>query len=141
MPRTALITGATGTVGSHLVGLLTEADVRLRALVRDPDRGRALFGDDADLVVGDLADAAVRRDALADVDAFFLACGNVPDQITLECGAIDAARSAGVHRAVKLSARGAAHDAHATFWRVHATSEQHLTGAGLTSVVLRPCST
>ena len=79
MPKTAPMTGATGSVGSALVLALAKPD--------------AVCG------------------AMSDVGALFLACGNVLDQVALEQKAIDAARSARVRRVVKLSARGAAHDA------------------------------
>lgn len=138
MPRTVLITGATGTVGSALVRALAAAGVRPRAFARDADRARARLGDAADVVVGDLADAPALRSALTGVEALFLACGNVPGQVALECAAVDAARSAGVRRVVKLSARGAARTATAAVWRGHAEIEEHLAASGLPAVVLRP---
>jgi uncharacterized protein YbjT (DUF2867 family) len=138
MPRTVLITGATGSVGSLLVRTLAGAGVRPRAFVRDSDKARALLGDAADVVVGDLADPDALRAALTGVEAFFLACGNVPDQVALECAAVDAARSAGVRRVVKLSARGAARTATAAVWRGDAAVEEHLTASGLPAVILRP---
>jgi len=98
MPRDVLIAGATGTVGSLLVRTLADGGVRPRAFVRDADRARALLGDVADLVVGNLADQDAVRDALSGADAFFLACSNVPNQVALECAAVDAARVAGVGR-------------------------------------------
>jgi uncharacterized protein YbjT (DUF2867 family) len=138
MPRTVLITGATGSVGSLLVRTLAGAGVRPRAFVRDSDKARALLGDAADVVVGDLADPDALRAALTGVEALFLACGNVPDQVALECAAVDAARSAGVRRVVKLSARGAARTATAAVWRGDAAVEEHLTASGLPAVILRP---
>jgi uncharacterized protein YbjT (DUF2867 family) len=123
MPKTALITGATGTIGSLLVRTLASAGVRPRAFVRDAAKARDLLGDAADIVVGDLADPDAVRDALTDV---------------LECGAIDAARSAGVRRIVKLSARGAARTASAAVWRGHAAIEHHLAASGIPAVILRP---
>ena len=138
MPRTALITGATGTVGSLLVHALAGSGVRARAFVRNADKARALLGDDADIIVGDLSDQDTVHNALTGVDAFFLACGNVADQIDLECAAIDAATSAGVRRVVKLSARGADRAAQAAVWRGHAAIEEHLTATNLSAVILRP---
>jgi uncharacterized protein YbjT (DUF2867 family) len=138
MPVNVLVTGATGNVGSALVHALAAAGVRPRAFVRDAEKARTRLGDRAELVVGDLADAEAVRHALRDVDAVFLACGNVADQVALEQGAIDAARQARVGRVVKLSARGAAPDAAATYWRAHAAIEEHLVDSGLPAVLLRP---
>ena len=138
MSRTIMITGATGTVGRSLIRALAGGGVRPRAFVRDGAKAQVLLGDDADVVVGDLADQDALRHALTDVDAFFLACGNVGDQVTLECAAIDAARSAGVRRIVKLSARGADRTATSAVWRGHAAIEDHLTASKIPAVVLRP---
>lgn len=51
-PRRALITGATGFVGRHLVPALARAGFRVRALVRD--RRQAVALDDVELFEGDL---------------------------------------------------------------------------------------
>lgn len=72
MPRTVLITAATGTVGRLLVRRLADAGVRPRALVRDAENDRAHLGEDVDIVVGDLSDRTAVRNALAGVDALFL---------------------------------------------------------------------
>ena len=138
MPKNVLVTGATGTVGSLVVSALASVGLRPRAFVRDLEKARGLIGDDADLAIGDLTGPDTLRSALTEVDALFLACSNVPDQLALECAAIDAAQDAGVSRVVKLSARGAEPHASAAAWRVHAAIEQHLTRSGLEAVILRP---
>ncbi|MFC6011993.1 NAD(P)H-binding protein [Nocardia lasii] len=138
MPETILVTGATGTVGRHLVRELVAAGVRPRALVRDQARGRELFGSDVDLAVGDFTDPATVRAAMTDVHRLFLACGNTADQVESECAAIDAARATGIRRVVKLSARGADRAAKPTFWRRHAAVEAHLAASELPATVLRP---
>ncbi|GAB7188483.1 hypothetical protein ATKI12_8314 [Kitasatospora sp. Ki12] len=60
------MTGASGTVGRHLVPRLTAAAVRVRALTRDPERAKEQAGE---LVRGDLRDpesvAAAARGATA----------------------------------------------------------------------------
>ena len=48
-----LVTGATGTIGAHLVKNLIAAGVRPRVLVRDPAKAAAL-GSTVDVVRGDL---------------------------------------------------------------------------------------
>ncbi len=64
MSRSALITGATGFVGSHLVERLSSSGWRLRALVRPTSEVAHLERHGVERVVGDLADpAAVSRGA------------------------------------------------------------------------------
>jgi uncharacterized protein YbjT (DUF2867 family) len=122
MTTTILVTGATGNVGSILVDLLQARDVRLRTLPRRP---RPM----------DRATLATVTDG---VDAVFLACGNVPEQVDFECAVIDQAAQAGVRRIVKLSARGADPAASPAYWRWHAHIEQHLRASGVPAVVLQP---
>ena len=135
---TILITGATGTVGSMLVPLLDPMGVTVRALVRDPKRAKVALGSDIQLATGDFADPGSLAMAMDGVDAVFLACGNVPQQVAHECAVIDAARAATVSRIVKLSARGASSDAPVAFWRWHAAIERHMATSGIPAVVLQP---
>ena len=113
-----LVTAATGNVGSALVPLLTDRGVRVRTLAHDP--------------------APDLSRAMADIDAVFLACGNVPEQVDFETAVIDAAARGGVRRIVKLSARGAELDSPVAFWHWHAVIEQHLAASGVPSTVLQP---
>jgi uncharacterized protein YbjT (DUF2867 family) len=137
--KTVLVSGATGSVGSRLVGLVAERDADVRALVRRPAGVRVLAENPRiQPVFGDFSDPASLERALIGVDAVFLACGNVPDQIAYESALIDAAAGAGVRRLVKLSARRAAADASVAFWRWHAEIEDRLLGSGVPWVILRP---
>ncbi|MYV96775.1 NAD(P)H-binding protein [Streptomyces sp. SID3343] len=54
MPRTVLITGATGTVSTALMDALEGAEVNLRALVRDDSKADGLRARGAEVFVGDL---------------------------------------------------------------------------------------
>ncbi len=135
---TILITGATGTVGRSLVSELTKAGAPIRALVRDPDRARAILPAAVDLVVGDFADGASLEASVHGVQQVFLAAPNHPEQVAWESAMIDAARAAGVARLVKLSAHGARRGSPVDFWDAHARIEEHLAESGLPSVVLRP---
>ena len=107
-------------------------------MVRDPYRARPLSGPNVRLVRGDLGDPVSLDAAAAGVDAVFLACANVPEQVDHECAVINAAAACGVRRIVKLSARGAALGAPVAFWHWHAMIEQQLRSSGVPSVVLRP---
>jgi nucleoside-diphosphate-sugar epimerase len=52
-----LVTGATGTNGMELIKLLARQGIRVRALVRSPERARAISDLPAvELMVGDLKD-------------------------------------------------------------------------------------
>ena len=136
--QTILVTGATGTVGSTLIPLLTTRGAIVRALVRDPHRLRLSSDLGTHIAVGDFADPASVRVAVEGVDAVFLACGNVPDQVAYECTLIDAAAAAGVRRIVKLSARGAEVGAPVAYWHWHGQIEQHLRASGVPAVLLQP---
>ena len=133
-----LVTGATGNVGAPLVRELGRLGVDTRAFVRDPEKARQRLGDEVELAVGDFADPGSMQRALDGVDRVFLACGNVPGQVAMECAMIDAARSAGVSRLVKLSSPDPAIDAPLIFDRWHAEIEKHLMCSGIPAVALRP---
>lgn len=111
-----LVTAATGNVGRLLVPQLADRGITVRRFDRSRPTGPQLTG----------------------VDAVYLACPNVGDQVAFESELIDNAAHAGVRRLVKLSARGAAAGSAVAFWDGHARIEQHLAGSGLDAVVLRP---
>ncbi len=54
-PERVVVTGATGLIGERLVRVLLEKGSRVTALVRSPERARALLGEGADLVRWDLS--------------------------------------------------------------------------------------
>ena len=135
---TILVTGATGNVGSRVVRELTERGAAVRAFVRDHERAAAVLGHDVELAVGDFADRASLRRAVAGADRLFLACSNVAGQVDYENGAIDIAKEAGVRRIVKLSASVAAVDSPLLFPRWHGTIERHLLRSGVPAVLICP---
>jgi nucleoside-diphosphate-sugar epimerase len=67
----ALVTGATGLVGSHIVERLLADGWSVRALVRDPASASWLGDAGAELARGDLADSASLRSAIAGCDTVF----------------------------------------------------------------------
>jgi uncharacterized protein YbjT (DUF2867 family) len=132
-----LVTGATGTVGSRVVRALIERGHQVRALARDPERARGLFGDAVELAPGDFADPPSIRAALAGVTELFLSCADDPRRVGWESDTIDAAVSAGVSRIVKLSSLVAEPGAPVAFWDWHGRVEQHLREAEVNAVFLR----
>jgi nucleoside-diphosphate-sugar epimerase len=75
VPR-ALITGATGQVGSYIVERAREAGWPIRALTRKTDSARWL-GDDVELVAGDVLDAASFVAAARGCDVVFHAAAAI----------------------------------------------------------------
>ena len=76
-----LVTGATGTIGSHVARDLRDSGAPVRAFVRDPIKAVAVLGSGIDLVVGSFGDDAAMRQAMRGADAVFLACSNQPRQV------------------------------------------------------------
>ncbi|UFS97019.1 NAD(P)H-binding protein [Nocardia huaxiensis] len=131
-----VITGATGTIGSEIVGQLTARGVRFRAVTRDP--ARAQLPDGVEVVRGDYADTASMAAAFAGAEAAFLVGLLGPDYIELDRALVAAARDAGVRRLVKLSAIGTGDPALGRVGTWHSTGEQVLRDSGAGWTILRP---
>lgn len=74
-----LVTGATGTVGSLLVRDLAGRGVRVRALVRSPERAAAALPPGVEAFRGDVTDLASVRSAVRGCDTVFHTAG-LPEQ-------------------------------------------------------------
>ena len=135
---TVLVTAPTGTVGRHLVPMLLDRGVAVRAFVRDPEAAATVLGDRAELVAGDFADTESVHKALAGVDQVWLATPNHLDQVAWETAIIDAASAAGVRRIVKLSALDAKLGSPVAFADAHARITDHLRGSGVAHVLVKP---
>ncbi|MER6947534.1 NmrA family NAD(P)-binding protein [Nonomuraea sp. NPDC000554] len=73
-----LVTGATGSVGRHVVSSLAEAGLEVRALVRDP--GRAALPEGVEVARGDLSSPSTLEPALRDVESVYLMWPRLPVQ-------------------------------------------------------------
>lgn len=71
LPRRALVTGATGLLGSHVVARLVQAGCEVRGLVRRPAAGAFLEALGAGVVAGDVNDAASLHAAAAGCETVF----------------------------------------------------------------------
>ena len=67
----ALLTGASGFIGGHVLDALLEAGVDVRCLVRDSSPRRNLDGKPVEIAVGDLRDAGSLKEATAGCDAVY----------------------------------------------------------------------
>ncbi|MBI3565926.1 MAG: NmrA family NAD(P)-binding protein [Elusimicrobia bacterium] len=134
-----LVTGATGTVGRHLVLELKTRSVPFRILTRDPDKARIKLGP-VETRVGSLARPDLAAKALEGADAVFLLSPLDPELPSWETAFVRAAAKAGVKRLVKLSALGADPRSPAAPLRWHGEAEAEVRRCGVPSAVLRPAA-
>ncbi len=141
-----LLTGATGQVGSALLGRLLAEGTSVRCLVRDPRRLGATRVR-VQIALGDLADPPSFRNAMRGVDTVVHLAAAIRDQprgsIEELSGIatwrmVQAAERAGVGRFLFCSALGASTHSRARFLRAKALAEQAVREAGMRSVVLSP---
>jgi uncharacterized protein YbjT (DUF2867 family) len=145
---TVLVTGATGFVGTHAVHALRARDIPVRALVRDRKRGARLASWGAELVEGDVTDAASLRSAAAGTDAVVhlvaIIQGKPADFERIMAqgtrNVVSAAAEAGVHRFVLASALGLNERSkdEVPYYRAKWEMERAVKDSGLQHVILRP---
>lgn len=133
-----LVTGATGTTGSEVVRQLAAAGERLRALVRNSEKARAIEGPGVEIVVGDFERPETLDEALRGVKRVFLLSSLDPRQLEVQGNLIDAARRAGVERIVRMSAFGSDLDSAVSIRRWHGQVDERLERTGVPFTILRP---
>jgi uncharacterized protein YbjT (DUF2867 family) len=130
-----LITGATGTIGRELVAQLLQDNAKFRVLVRDPAKVAHLQGK-AEIVQGDLSQAATLAPAMAGVDHVFLL--TVDQETSSDANVIQAAKAAGVRHLVKLSTNFVENKRQGGVGVWHREKEEFLKASGLKWTMLRP---
>src|SRR5919108_1910477 len=73
----ALVTGATGFLGTHLVQRLLAEGTRVRVLARSATKAAPLRAQGAEVVVGEITDGDAVRAALADVTVVYHLAGRL----------------------------------------------------------------
>ena len=141
-----LLTGATGLVGSKLLGRLLAEGTQVRCLVRDPRRlGTQRVR--VQIALGDLTDPPSFRNALRGVDTVIHLAAAIRDQPRGSIEELDgiatwrmveAAERQGVERFVFFSALGASTHHRTRLGRAKALAEQAVAEADLHSVVFAP---
>src|SRR5918992_4079051 len=130
------VTGSTGTIGSELVRLLSEAGAPTRAVYRNAANTRAPTG--VVWVKADLRDEAALEPVLAGTTRLFLLSGNDAGFGKLQIETLRAAERVGVEHVVKLSALGASSHSNSGVAREHWEVEQALQQSTMTWTMLRP---
>jgi len=72
---TALVTGASGFIGSHLVDLLLQKGYKIKCLVRKSSNLKWLDGKNVEYIYGDMFSTGLLTDALKDVDYVYHVAG------------------------------------------------------------------
>lgn len=130
------ITGATGTIGTELVDILSQKKTALRAVLRNFQRARDVQG--VAWVQADLDDQKLLEPALAGTQRLFLLTGNKPGFGETQIKVIQAAERLGVKHVVKLSALGATPRTNSPLAKEHWEAEQALESTSMSWTILRP---
>jgi uncharacterized protein YbjT (DUF2867 family) len=153
---TVLVIGATGKSGALIVERLLADGYAVKALARDPATAAEKVAKGAEIVKGDVRDAASLRAATMGARKVVFAASasaggrgdasNLPEKVDYEGvkHAVDAAKAAGADHVVLLSSAGVTHPDHplnARFnnvlqWKLK--GEDYLRASGLAYTVIRP---
>ena len=133
-----LLTGATGKTGGETARQLAAAGIPFKALVRNPDKAAALKELGAELVVGDIGDVDVLREAFKGVDKALLVLPNDEAQLKLEKRFTDEAVKAGVGHLVYLSSIESVPESTNPITQNHVAAENYIRESGLTYTLIRP---
>lgn len=147
----ALITGATGYIGRHLVRRLVEQGERPRCLVRNIQRARAVLPvDKVEIVQGATTNLTSLEPAVRDIDTIVHAAfitadrkqaqGNHYEETNVQGTAnlIRAAKAAGVKRIIEISGLGTKPDKPGSYLQGRYQAEKMLIDSGLDWTIIRP---
>ena len=151
-PKTVLLIGGAGFVGSQVAGLLAERNVRVIVPTRRRDRAKHLILlPMVDVVEADVHDPAVLARLTAGVDAVINCVGILHSRggqpwgrdferahVALPKAIAAAAKAAGVQRLLHVSALGAADGAPSEYLRSKAAGETAIRNGGVPWTVFRP---
>jgi uncharacterized protein YbjT (DUF2867 family) len=133
-----LVTGATGTIGSAVVRHLAQRGEPVRAMTREPSRVGGQPG--VEVVFGDFDKPASLAEAAAGASTLFLLSAPGPSQADHDLSMLEAARSVGLTKVVKLSAIGTGGRDNAKVGTWHFPGEEAVRTNGMTWTILRPSS-
>ncbi|OBI87446.1 NAD(P)H-binding protein [Mycobacterium sp. 1245805.9] len=136
MTDTIVVTGATGTIGRHLVTQLAAAGRPVRALIRDSSKA-ATLPPSVEVAVADLTDPRSLTAAFDGAERVFVLAPPTPDMEQLEINAFVAAEQAGARHIVYLSNFGAGRF-HNPLFTAHGANEWRLRCLAVDWTILRP---
>jgi uncharacterized protein YbjT (DUF2867 family) len=131
-----VITGASGTVGTHVVAELAQRGLKVRALTRSPKSAQVIKN--VEWVGVDFAKPESLVDAMKGVSKLGLITPAHPQMRAHQEALVDAALAAGVQRIAKLSGLGAGPDAPIRLPQEHFAIEQSIVASGVAHSFIRP---
>jgi uncharacterized protein YbjT (DUF2867 family) len=136
---TILVTGGTGTVGSHVTARLAAAGHDTRVLTRSPEKAAALPVGAAG-AVGSLSEPFSLAPAFEGVDRLFLLTPLAQDEVDQGLAAVEAAKAAGVQRIVFMSVHQADQASHIPHFGSKVEIARALERSGIPYTVIEPNS-
>src|SRR5258708_5284117 len=134
-----LVTGAAGATGSAAATQLLDKGRRVRAFVhREDERSESLLRRGAEVVVGDLLDFDVVREALKGVNRAYFVYPIRPGLVQATAQFAQSAVEAGVDAVVNMSQASARSDAKSHAARDHWLAERVFDWSGLNVAHIRP---
>jgi|ASRQ01.1.fsa_nt_gi uncharacterized protein YbjT (DUF2867 family) len=134
-----LLTGATGTIGKEMLQILGQRRISgVRALVRDAEKANLVTAHGLDPVFGTFEDHSALNAALSGIETVVLITPANPLAEEQASNLIEAAKSAGTRRIVRVSAIKAAPEGPTNNTRAHGRTEAEIVTSGLGYVFLRP---
>ncbi|ACX52769.1 NAD-dependent epimerase/dehydratase [Ammonifex degensii KC4] len=142
-----LVTGGTGLVGRAVVKELLSHRLKVRCLVRDPERARVLLGPEPEYVAGDVTDPASVQAAMEGAEAVVHLVAIIREKgrqtfraINVEgtANVVRTAREARVRRFIHMSALGVKADPRRPYGHSKWQGEELVRESGLDWTILRP---
>lgn len=146
--QTVCVLGGSGFVGRHIVRLLCTQGMAVRVPTRNPDKARQAFAAlPVEIVSADVHDVAQLVRLFAGMDAVINLVGILHEQggqtfqgahVELPRKVVEAARIAGVHRLLHMSALNAAPNGPSAYLRSKGAAERLVQASGLQATLFRP---
>jgi uncharacterized protein YbjT (DUF2867 family) len=148
----ALVVGATGQTGKHIVQELVERQIPVRVLVRNLEKAKELLPPEVELVVGDVFQPETIKNALDDCNVLLCATGASPSfdptgpyQVDYQGtkNLVDAAKAQGIEHLVLVSSLCVSRFFHPLnlFWLIlywKQQAERYIQQSGLIYTIVRP---
>jgi NADH dehydrogenase len=141
------LTGATGFVGRHMLQRLLAEGHNVRALVRDPAKASELAQSGVELVAGDVVSAAGLDEGMQGCEAVIHLVGIIVEKGTNTFervhhlgtrNVVEAAKKAGIHRFVHMSALGVRANGVAAYQASKWRGEEEVRNRDIPYYILRP---